>query len=175
MDEKITLDRETFKTLASGSRIDLLKALSERRKTLSELSKELKMASSTTSEHLTQLVAAELIQQHDDGHKWKYYELTRKGRSVLYPGETQVYITLALAAVGFVGALYFYLQRLVPGPSILAATKDGTLEQATAPLVENVAETSFLTYELVFVILFAAIIGFTFLRLRRVRRAAITI
>jgi len=38
-EEKITLDRQTFKILASDTRVDILKSLKVRRKTLSELSK----------------------------------------------------------------------------------------------------------------------------------------
>ena len=51
-EEKITIDRKTFKTLASDTRVGLLKSLNVRRKTLSELSREHRMSVSTIKEHL---------------------------------------------------------------------------------------------------------------------------
>lgn len=103
-DEKITIDRKTFKTLASDTRIGILKSLGRRRKTLSELAKEHKMSVSTVKEHLDNLVGAELIVQIDDGHKWKYYELTRKGRAVLNPEEKKIWILLSLSLLAIVAA-----------------------------------------------------------------------
>lgn len=99
-DEKITLDRKTFKTLASDTRINILKSLDQRRKTLSELSKQFSMSVSTVSEHLGNLSSADLVVQKDEGHKWKYYELTRKGRGVLYPETKKIWVILAISLVG---------------------------------------------------------------------------
>ncbi|UCC91990.1 MAG: helix-turn-helix transcriptional regulator [Candidatus Aenigmatarchaeota archaeon] len=67
-EEKITLDKEVFKTLASGTRVDILKSLDVRRKTLSELSKQFGMSVSTVKEHLENLVSVGLIEQMDEGH-----------------------------------------------------------------------------------------------------------
>jgi len=103
-EEKITIDRKTFKTLASDTRIGILKSLKVRRKTLSELSKEHHMSVSTIKEHLENLVEAGLIVQIDDGHKWKYYELTRKGSAVLNPDEKKVWIMLSLSSVAVLAA-----------------------------------------------------------------------
>ena len=96
-EEKITLDKQTFKTLASDTRIGILKSLNVRRKTLTELAKESGMSVSTIKEHLDNLAGAELIKQVDDGHKWKYYELTRKGRGVLNPEQKKVWILLSIS------------------------------------------------------------------------------
>jgi len=101
-DEKITLDKEVFKTLASGTRVDILKSLDRRRKTLSELSKQLGMSVSTIKEHLDNLVSVDLIVQIDDGHKWKYYELTKKGKDILHPEDKRIWILLGLSAAGIV-------------------------------------------------------------------------
>jgi len=97
-EEKITLDMKAFKTLASETRVGILKSLSVRRKTLSELAKEYRMSVSTIKEHLDNMVAVGLIEQKDDGHKWKYYELTEKGTGVLNPEERKVWILLSLSA-----------------------------------------------------------------------------
>lgn len=99
-EDKITLDKEVFKTLASGTRVDILKSLDRRRKTLSELSKQLGMSVSTIKEHLDNLVSVGLIEQIDDGHKWKYYELTRKGKDILHPEDKKIWILLGISALG---------------------------------------------------------------------------
>ena len=54
-DEKITLDRSTFKVLSSDTRIRILKLLGKRRMTLSEVSACLEMSVSAVKEHLETL------------------------------------------------------------------------------------------------------------------------
>ena len=102
VEEKITLDRAVFKTLSSDTRISILKSLGRRRKTLSELSKEFGMSVSTIKEHLENLCKVDLILQVDDGHKWKYYELTRKGKNVVHPSETRIWIVIGMAGLAII-------------------------------------------------------------------------
>ncbi|MBD3389457.1 ArsR family transcriptional regulator [Candidatus Micrarchaeota archaeon] len=104
MDDTIKLDRRSFEALAADSRVRLLKALSGRRKTLTELAKELGLSNSTTKEHLAVLVDAGLIAQLDEGRKWKYYELTRKGKKVANPTPAKYVIMLAVSLVLFLGS-----------------------------------------------------------------------
>jgi DNA-binding transcriptional ArsR family regulator len=102
-EEKIVLDKKSFGALAVDSRVNILKALRERRKTLSELSNELGLSVSSTKEHLGKLVDAELIIKVEDGHKWKYYELTRKGEKLVSPNQTvRVMVLLGIAVIAFV-------------------------------------------------------------------------
>jgi DNA-binding transcriptional ArsR family regulator len=115
-EDKITLDREAFRTLASGTRVDILKSLDRRRKTLSELAKQFSMSVSTVKEHLDTLVKAGLIEQKDEGHKWKYYDLTRKGKSVLHPEDTRVWIILGVSALAMVGTVYSMLNENLFSP-----------------------------------------------------------
>jgi DNA-binding transcriptional ArsR family regulator len=103
-DEKITLDRDVFKTLSSETRVGILKSLDQRRKTLSELSKQFEMSVSTISEHLDNLVSVGLIVQMDEGYKWKYYELTKKGKDILHPEDKKVWILLGISALGIIVA-----------------------------------------------------------------------
>ena len=105
MDE-IVLDKRTFEALAMESRIKILKALKERRKTQSELSKELSLAPSTVSEHLEKMLDASLIARKKDHHKWIYYELTEKGQHILSPQKASVFVfalsmTLFLVFIGY--------------------------------------------------------------------------
>lgn len=97
MEDKITLDRESFRTLASKTRVDILKSLDRRRKMLAELSRQFRMSPSTIKEHMDNLSRAGLVVQIDDGHKWKYYELTPKGREIVRPTGSRIFIILGLS------------------------------------------------------------------------------
>jgi DNA-binding transcriptional ArsR family regulator len=132
-EEKITLDRESFKSLASGTRISILKSLHQRRKMLAELSKELGMSPSTVKEHMDSLRKAELVQLKDEGHKWKYYELTRKGRNVLNPGEARIWILLSLSGLAFIVTAY---DMLYSGIANLAARSQPLMKPAGDVLTE---------------------------------------
>lgn len=116
MEDKITLDRETFKALAVDTRVKILKILDERQHTLTDLAEELGMAPSTIKEHLDRLISAGLIKQIDKGMKWKYYRLTSKGKKILNPYEKKVWIVLATTLVALFVSVYtllFKLQGLV--------------------------------------------------------------
>jgi DNA-binding transcriptional ArsR family regulator len=105
-EEKITLDRRTFRTLASDTRISILKSLDVRRKMLTELAKEMDMSPSTVKEHMDSLRKAGLVNLKDDGHKWKYYELTRDGKNILHPGDMKVWVILSLSGLAFLVTAY---------------------------------------------------------------------
>lgn len=129
MEDKITLDRESFKSLASESRVSILKSLDRRRKTLTELSKEFGMSPSTIKEHMDNLCKAGLTEQMDEGHKWKYYELTSKGKNVLHPEYTKIWILLSVSVLAIVGIFYDLWQR--GAPAMLYAAR------SAAPVLEN--------------------------------------
>jgi len=104
------IDRKTIKALAADTRLEILKSLSNRRKTPSELSKELKLAVSTVTEHLNKLEKAGLINRKDTGHKWIYYELTSKGSSLVkprYPVEFVLMLSLGLIFI-FLGVFRYF-------------------------------------------------------------------
>ena len=105
-EEKITLNKKVFRTLASDTRISILKSLDVRRKMLAELSKELGMSPSTVKEHMDSLKKAGLVVLKDDGHKWKYYELTRDGKNILHPGDMKVWVILSLSGLAFLVTAY---------------------------------------------------------------------
>ncbi len=111
-EDKITLDRETFKALAVDSRVKILRILDDRQHTLSDLAEELEMAPSTIKEHLDTLVAAGLIKQVDKGMKWKYYRLTSKGKELLNPYEKKVWIVLATSLLALAVSAYAIFSKL---------------------------------------------------------------
>lgn len=140
-DEKITLDRNVFKTLASGTRIEILKSLDKRRKTLTELSKQFGMSVSAVKEHLDNLVAVGLIEQKDEGHKWKYYELTTKGKNILHPEDKKIWILLTISALAMIGIGYDLLRNFYrPLSAVGAAVPETALTEGTKRGEELVLE-----------------------------------
>lgn len=113
MDEKITLDRETFRALAVDTRVSILKFLDDEfQLTLTDLAEKLGLAPSTVKEHLERLLEVGLIEQMDKGMKWKYYRLTKKGKQLLNPYEKRVWIVLSVTLLLFFAALYRLVYRL---------------------------------------------------------------
>ncbi|MFO7966574.1 MAG: ArsR family transcriptional regulator [Archaeoglobaceae archaeon] len=133
---KITIDRKALFTLASETRINLLKELDKRRMTQSELSKELEVSKTAVKEHLDKLEEAGLVERSEEGRKWIYYELTGKGKYVLHPG-SKITITLMLsAAIATIGGGFFELYRYIMskfalGPTLTPTPEPAPVEQPT--------------------------------------------
>ncbi|MBP1662723.1 MAG: transcriptional regulator, ArsR family [Thermoplasmatales archaeon] len=107
---KITLDRETFKALASDTRLDILKTLDGKNMGLNEIAKVTNLNKATLHEHLTKLHEAGLIKRNErDGHKWVYYKLTWKGESLLHPENTKIVVLFATTII----ALWVGLIQLI--------------------------------------------------------------
>jgi len=148
MSDKITLDRETFKVLAADTRVDILKKLAEHKLTLTDLAQEMNMSPSTIKEHLDRLVDVGLIEQVDRGMKWKYYRLTDKGRNILSPYETKVWILLGTSLLVLAGSALSLAGRLAgliaPGVMKAAASElergDGALRYAADEAFNESAE-----------------------------------
>lgn len=140
MADKITLDRETFKVLSADTRVDILKHLSQRKLTLTDLSQKMGMSPSTIKEHLDRLLEAELIEPIDRGTKWKYYRLTSKGRSIIGPNELNVWILLGTSLVVAAGALMSLSQKLgsiMSSPKVLSAPSGMGKAMASDTVQEN--------------------------------------
>jgi len=95
---KVTIDKETFKALASDTRLEILKALDGRKMNLSEIARRTGLSKTTILEHMNRLVEANLVKKIErEGHKWTYYKLTWKGSSILHPDNTKIVITLCVS------------------------------------------------------------------------------
>jgi DNA-binding transcriptional ArsR family regulator len=133
-DEKITLDRRTFKVLASNTRTDILKALEGTQKTVSDLARDLNMNKATMYQHLEQLRQVGLVKRldgkermktvktgphqaptHGGPRKWVYYKLSWKGRNIVNPGKVRFAVMLSMVAViGIAIALIFAFSMITP-------------------------------------------------------------
>jgi DNA-binding transcriptional ArsR family regulator len=132
---EVILDKKTFEALAMDTRVNILKALKERRKTQSELSKELSLAPSTVSEHLDKMMQAELLIKNKDHRKWIYYELTEKGENILSPQKTSVFVfALSFSLLLIAGFMFFYFLTGSFSSASVPAAAPGAFEDSAAPL-----------------------------------------
>lgn len=113
MNDETVIDSKTIKVLASEKRKAILKNLSNRRMTLSELAAAMGMSFSAMKEHLDLISSAGLIEQKDDGHKWKYYELTRKGRYIINPVEKRVFIVIGISVLSLLFSSWRVVEKTV--------------------------------------------------------------
>ena len=80
--EKIIIDKDTFKVLASNTRLNILKTLDGKKLNLNDISRETKLSKAALYEHVKKLYEAGLIKRHEkQSHKWFYYNLSWKGTS----------------------------------------------------------------------------------------------
>lgn len=136
MEREIRLSSFEFKALASETRANIIRLLKQRNHTLTEISKKLKLAAPTIKQHLGILAEAELVQELDEGRKWKYYTLTRKSRNI-FSAETpvNVLIVLGVSVVALVGLLYSFVSRFGVGVMPAASKGQTFLGQAEDSLV----------------------------------------
>ena len=153
--DKITLDRETFKALASDTRLTILKKLDERQKTVTELAKELELNKSTVLEHLEKLEAAKLIQkvEQDVERKWVYWQLTWTGRRLLHPEQIKVALLLSTAGgsiVAGIAALWLWIRSGATGDVPPAEDARTMMAPVDAPPVEPALDPVWLAAAIAF-------------------------
>lgn len=118
---KVTLKMDDFKTLASDTRLNILKALDGKKLGLKELSSITNLHKMTLHEHLTKLVETGFVKRIErKGHKWVYYTLTWKGKSLFHPDNTKVVVlfsttifTFIAGIIGFITAIKNYMNYKV--------------------------------------------------------------
>jgi DNA-binding MarR family transcriptional regulator len=96
MAEKITIDHDTLRALAVDTRLSILKLLSSKDHTLTEISESLGLKAATVKEHLDVMHKADLVKKEDTSRKWKYYSLTGKGKEIIMPGEKKIFFVFGL-------------------------------------------------------------------------------
>lgn len=132
----ITLTSTEFKALSSETRTEIIKLLKERNHTLTELAEKMGLSSPTVKEHLEKLEHAQLIESIDSGHKWKYYCLTRKGKTIF--GENKTYpspnimIIVGIATIALIALLFSFMAGIesIGKQSIIASDQFYGMAQA---------------------------------------------
>ncbi len=91
--EEINLDEKDIKILNSKTRIKILKLLSEKEKTLTQIAEELKLKQPTILEHLKILEEKNYIKKNNKKNQTKRYRLTYKGERIIKPKSTKIFLT----------------------------------------------------------------------------------
>jgi DNA-binding transcriptional ArsR family regulator len=116
---KVTLDRETFKALASDTRLNILRTLDGKKLGLNDISKATNLNKATLHEHLSKLNQAGLVKKKErEGHKWVYYKLTWKGENLLHPENTKIVVLFSLTFIALwagIIQIYWYVKGTVLG------------------------------------------------------------
>ena len=176
--DRITLDREVFKALASDTRLDILKALDVRQKTVTELARELDLNKATVFEHLEKLALVELIQKIEDDRKWVYWQLSWKGRRLLHPEKITLALLLSSAfgtlLTGFAALWLWVRSNVAPqeGSDVGAFETQRTFApdapmDPVAPAVQH--DPALLATAVVLGLVFLALVGYATLVWRRAR------
>jgi len=157
MKESMASDSLIRKALDSESRMHILRSLIRRRKTQSELAKELSLASPTILQHLSILLDAGLIYKIDEGRKWKYYALTEKGRKLMGVKENPIpirsIVLFAFALILISSSLYMLFFNMPPQVQRKEAPSDVRLVAfPQSQLEEQPAEDYTIVYYLLIVI-----------------------
>lgn len=181
--DRITLDREVFKALASDTRLDIMKALDVRQKTVTELARELNLNKATVFEHLEKLSQVELIQKIEDDRKWVYWQLSWKGRRLLHPEKITLALLLSTALgtllTAFAAGWIWLRSNLAPqdaasGDAGIMAERSiaAPAEPIEAPPVEH--DPVFLAVAVVAAVAFLALLGYAVLVWRKARVTSAT-
>jgi DNA-binding transcriptional ArsR family regulator len=115
---KVTLDMNTFKALASDTRLDILRALDGKRLNLKDICQATNLNKATLHEHLTKLNEAGLVKKFErEGHKWVYYKLTWKGEGLLHPENTRIVVlfstTIISLIIGIISFITFVKGKII--------------------------------------------------------------
>src|SRR3989338_10197142 len=124
------LDKQTIKALGADARQDIMKMLTKRPYTASELAKMTRKHVTTVSEHLEVLEKSGLVKKKDSTNKWVYYTLTDKGEHLFKPQFYSWVVVFSLSIVFiFVGMLRFFNGTLA---STMAEKSSDMLAQSVA-------------------------------------------
>lgn len=121
MAQEIPLDGDLIKVLASDTRREILGLLKDRRRTVTELADDLDLQKATVHEHLKKLVDSDLVQREEDDRLWVYYQLTPRGKRILNPSRSRIYLVVGLgvlaAIVGAIVLAIFLMQSPTSAPA----------------------------------------------------------
>ncbi|MCJ7571554.1 MAG: helix-turn-helix domain-containing protein [Candidatus Thermoplasmatota archaeon] len=117
---KVSLDIESFKALASETRLDILRALDGKKMNLTDICHATNLHKMTLHEHLSKLTEAGFINRIErEGHKWVYYKLSWKGESLLHPENTHIVVLFSFTFfIFFLGivAIVNFIKQQAPNP-----------------------------------------------------------
>ena len=137
---KVTLDMNTFKALASDTRLDILRTLDGKKMGLKDISQATKLNKATLHEHLTKLNEAGLVKRKErEGHKWVYYKLTWKGECLLHPDNTRIVVLFSATFVALAAGI-IQMITYVKGTMVSAAPGTSFYQMKSGGLIDSDVE-----------------------------------
>lgn len=162
---KIVLDQESFKALASDTRIEILKRLDTSQMTVTDLANDLKVNKSAVYKHLSRLLDAGLVKKIDDKRKWVYYRLSMKGMHLLHPERVQIALMLSAAFLALSLALT-QIYSFISGSTVIREVGGGEYATGTVFVEEIVHEPVLLAVGAALLAL-ASVLGYLVIRIYR--------
>jgi DNA-binding transcriptional ArsR family regulator len=129
------LDRSTLKALSTETRQEIIKMLSKRPYTASEIAKILNKHVTTITEHLSVLERSNVVKKKESNNKWVYYILTDKGEKFFKPYYSWI-LVLSVSLVAFVVGFYEVLFVRFQATTMDIGESAYTLKTAAAPMAE---------------------------------------
>jgi DNA-binding transcriptional ArsR family regulator len=124
---KVNLDINSFKALASDTRLNILKTLDGKKLSLNDLARSTNLHKVTLHEHLSRLNEAGFIKKIErEGHKFVYYQLSWKGQSLLHPENTRIVIMFSITFF----TLFFGFSSLLLQDWTISPTREIMLDSA---------------------------------------------
>jgi len=161
---KVNLDLDSFKALASDTRLNILKTLDGKKLSLNDLSRFTSLHKVTLHEHLSRLNEAGFIKKIErEGHKFVYYQLSWKGQSLLHPENTRIVILFSITFF----TLFFGFSSLLLQDFTISAKREIMLD--SAPNFASEQSQVFPLVAVVFFILFVILLTFSIWRYKKNR------
>ncbi len=163
------LDKKVIKALNVDTRREIVKMLSKRPYTASEMAKLTNKHVTTISQHLGTLEQSGLIHRKESTNKWKYYELSDKGEKLFKTKYYQWIVVLSLSALAFVGGFYrLYMPQFAAQKTIERAGDAGaSLPAAATEIVQTASAIDMVAIGLIIL----SVLGITFSvwKIKRIR------
>ncbi|WP_019178176.1 winged helix-turn-helix domain-containing protein [Methanomassiliicoccus luminyensis] len=141
---RVELDKRSLFTLASETRLDILKSLRSSRRTVSQLAELLSIDKAAVHRHLKKLEEGGFVHREKD-HGFVYYGLTWKSRGILSPTEnTRIVFLLSMSILCLLAITVLIItssapaMEAVPGIALTSSvfadgTKPSSLTEALYP------------------------------------------
>jgi len=167
---KLTLNVNSLKTLASETRLDILKLLDGKKMSLKELSEATNLHEVTVHEHLSKLIEGGFVNKHErEGHKWVYYQLSWQGTSLIHPENTKVIVLFSSTFISFFFGVILLINSFFSSEisGIISADNPGSLKDGHMLFLSIFPGSVLFIIAIVCMVLFIILMSLSIRRYRR--------